>query len=263
MTTKWTLALALAAALAAWPARAGDEAALEPHADDALKFQISIPAEWKETKAKQPNTAKWIVEDREVTCEVTAYKERNDLAAIEQNLKAKAQADGWKDVDGPKRVKVDGCEAIYFLFELPSANRFPARQLFVVVQEPSANYVITYGDLARQFDRELADRIAFSFKCTGAPELPGAGPTATTATAAAATPAAAGESWGCPACKKPWPQSQKFCGDCGGKNGPLYVEKKHWGCPTCKKDWPETMKFCGECGAKCDSWVSLDNAPGR
>ena len=236
----------VALAALALPARAADE--LEPHAFPDLKCTISVPKSWVEWHDKRG--VKWEVENSSSRCELMVFEPRKDLADVERNLRAKTAEKKWKLVDEPVISLVNGCKTLQMTVDLPS--NYPLRQLFTVIDEADATYMITYGDLKADFDRKLIDQIVASFKRSGAHEG-GSGPTAT-ATPDAGVKPAAGEpvspDWGCAACKKAWPRSLKFCGDCGAKNATLEPEKKHYGCASCKKDWPESMKFCGECGAK-------------
>jgi hypothetical protein len=253
-------AVLLGALLLAGAVRAGDGgsagAAVELVAKDyeAFKFSLSVPAAWSETA--QPNGVKWEVEGKAAACEVTYFQVRRDLADVEKKLRGKAAANNWKFVAEPTHPKIDGCPAFYMLVDTPvpdAPDEGPVRQLFVVIDAPGATYLLTYGDLMNDFDRDTIERVANSFKRKGAAPPPPTPPTASNPPDAGQPPA--GEvAWGCPACNKPYPQNFKFCGDCGGKCGPLAPAKPKtvtvFGCAACKKEWPAGTKFCGDCGAK-------------
>jgi hypothetical protein len=55
----------------------------------------------------------------------------------------------------------------------------------------------------------------------GPPPTPTPSPAPAPAPAPPPTPTAAPSRWGCPSCGKEWPSTQKFCGECGAKCGPL------------------------------------------
>lgn len=236
-------AFAAVAGTAAPAARAQEEpkeaaTALVMREYPAFKFKMEIPKIWQETVVEKG--VKWLsgAAGQAATCEITYWSDRRDLEQIEKNLRGTAEAKSWTFVDPPKRMKVDDNPAFHMLVDIPSDE--PIRQVFIVIDAPQATYLITYGDLASEFNRELIDRVVGSFRRHEGGDASG------TVSGGQAT---AGDNWGCVVCQKAWATNVKFCGDCGAKNGPLAPEKKKFGCATCKKEWPESQKFCGECGA--------------
>jgi hypothetical protein len=256
--TKLALAAAIALALgaAALPrARAADEGAkLARHAYPELGFEIDVPPKWSETPEK--SGVKWELEDKAWAFELTFQSQRKALDSVEQNLTRTAELNKWTIVEGPTRITIDDCPATRMLVEIP--RRLPQRELFTVIDEPQGTYLLTYGDLATDFDRPAFEAIVATFHHIpiAAPREAASGPTPTATPPPAPTPSTAGgplptevqHEWGCPACNKIWPRGDKFCRDCGGKNGPLPV--KVWGCASCKKLYQENEKFCPDCGSK-------------
>jgi len=168
-----------------------------------LACRLLVPLGWTEGASASGGAARFRDPARGLAAEVSALSPRRDLADVEERLTASARGAGLEPSEPTRALTIDHRPARRLLFQGEILGT-PVRQLVVLVDAPLRTYIVMIGAQAESFDQALADRVAASLERTAGAE---------------SEPARIRR--GCAACDKEYPESQKFCGECGAKTGEL------------------------------------------